>query len=376
MKDGDGNIFGAFGIARDITARKQIESTLVAREQALRTLLENSPDTIARYDLNCRRTYANMAFAALADGGVGALLGKKPSEYPGGKNSEIYEAKLKGVFATGEDDQFELKWKDKEGKKICSHIRLTAERDLSGKVVSALGIGRDITELSESRDELSRKELAKTRFLAAAGHDLRQPLAAANLFIDALMFTAPTPQQEAIIQRLGLSMSTFKGLLDVLLNISKLDAGAIKPEYASIDMLEVFNWLEQDFSSTASDKQLGFRLHFPIKERLAVRSDIGLLKSILMNLVFNAIKFTDQGAILVSARRRGGEVLFQVWDTGTGIPEEYIEHIFDEFYQVNNPQRDRTSGLGLGLPIAKRALALLGEKITCRSRVGRGFVCL
>jgi hypothetical protein len=95
---------------------------------------------------------------------------------------------------------------------------------------------------------------------------------------------------------------------------------------------------------------------------------------VLLNLVSNAIKFTSSGAILISARQRGQNVLFQVWDTGIGIQNEQIEHIFDEFYQVNNPQRDRASGLGLGLSIAKRALALLAGKIDCRSRVGRGSV--
>jgi CheY-like chemotaxis protein/anti-sigma regulatory factor (Ser/Thr protein kinase) len=111
-----------------------------------------------------------------------------------------------------------------------------------------------------------------------------------------------------------------------------------------------------------------------MKQALVVCGDIDLLKSALMNLVSNAIKFTTQGAILVSVRPRGNGVLFQVWDTGVGIPDEYLHQIFEEFYQVNNPQRDRTRGLGLGLSIAKRALALFDGEITCRSRVGRGSV--
>jgi CheY-like chemotaxis protein len=137
---------------------------------------------------------------------------------------------------------------------------------------------------------------------------------------------------------------------------------------------ELFNWLEQNFAPMAGEKKLGFRLHFPMADGLVVRSDMGLIKSVLMNLVSNAIKFTAKGAVLVSARRRGDSVLFQIWDSGMGIPEEHINQIFDEFYQINNPQRDRTGGLGLGLSIAKRALTLLGTKIACRSRIGRGSV--
>ena len=253
-------------------------------------------------------------------------------------------------------------------------VENSGERFLVGSI-------HDLTErrqaeqaLTESMHKLEEKELAKTRFLAAAGHDLRQPLAAANLFIDALRFTDPTADQNKIIQRLDQAMTNFNGLLDALLNVSRLDSGVVKPEYTSINLSEVFNWLEQNFIPMASEKKLGFKLHLPMKETLFVFSDIDLLKSVLMNLVSNAIKYTSNGAILISARRRGGDVLFQVWDTGMGMEAKNIEHIFDEFYQINNPQRDRTSGLGLGLAIAKRALMLLGGKVACRSRPGRGTV--
>ncbi len=226
--------------------------------------------------------------------------------------------------------------------------------------------------LTDSMRQLEEKELAKTRFLAAAGHDLRQPVAAAGLFIDALKLTGPTQRQGAIIQRLDQSMSTFNGLLDALLNVSKLDAGMITPEYTTINVAELFNWLEQNFAPMALEKNIRFRLYFPMREMLFVHSDIGLIKSVLMNLVSNAVKFTSKGSILVSARRRNNGVLFQVWDSGMGIPEDQVKRIFDEFYQVNNQQRDRASGLGLGLAIAKRALTLLGGEVTCRSQLGRG----
>jgi hypothetical protein len=122
-------------------------------------------------------------------------------------------------------------------------------------------------------------------------------------------------------------------------------------------------------------RKLGtLKLYFPINKGLVVRCDIGLLKSVLMNLVSNAIKFTTKGGVLISARQRGEHVLFQVWDTGIGIKEEEIEMIFNDFYQIDNPQRDRTKGLGLGLSIAKRALALFDGKIVCRSQLGRGSV--
>jgi PAS domain S-box-containing protein len=349
-------------------------AALLASEQEYRTLIENSPDTIARYDRNCRRTYVNPAFIALYNAGPGDLLGKRPTEKPGGGDTDIYEAKIREVFATGENVLFEVRWPGSQGKEIHRHIQLTAERDLSGNIISVLGVGHDITELNEAKIELQRKELAKSRFLAAAGHDLRQPLAAANLFIDALRLTDLSEKQHLLINRLDQAMSNFNGLLNALLDVSKLDGGMIKPEYTFVPIADLFSWIEQTFAPAANKKQLGFKLHFPMKDALAIRTDIGLLKSVLMNLISNSIKFTAKGGILVSARRRGNQLLFQVWDTGIGISKEHINNIFDEFYQVNNPQRDRTQGLGLGLYIAKRSLALFDGEIRCHSSVGRGTV--
>ncbi len=144
----DGGICAAI---RDITQRKRMEAVLVAREQESRTLLENSPDNISRYNRKCRRVYANSTFGAMVDGGVAALLDKKPSEYPGGLNADIYESKINEVFETGENAEFELKWTDQSDREICSHVRLVAEHDAAGKVVSVMAVGRDITELNEHR---------------------------------------------------------------------------------------------------------------------------------------------------------------------------------------------------------------------------------
>ncbi len=361
------------GVTFNIDDRKCRENELAAREQALRTLIANSPDSIVRYDRECRRIYANPAFCAVSHDDA-APLGKKPTEYPGGPNAALYEAKIAEVFETGKSLLFELKWCGKNGREICSHIRLTPERDGAGNIVSVLGVGRDITELNEYRNELKRSELAKTRFLAAAGHDLRQPLTAANMFIHALKSTALNELQARHLQSLGHAMSTFSDLLDALLNISRLDAGVIKPEYSLIDVSDILIWLEQNFAAQARDRRLAFRLYFPMKYRLHIRSDLGLIKAVLMNLVLNAIKFTSSGSILVSARPRGADVLFQVWDTGIGISDVDMAHIFDEFYQVDNPQRDRKGGLGLGLAISRRSIALLGGEISCRSQRNRGSV--
>lgn len=275
--------------------------------------------------------------------------------------------------------EFRCVWPDGTIRYIEGHGELVL--DAEGMPSHMSGTARDITKrrqseavLAESIRKSEEKELAKTRFLAAASHDLRQPLAAANLFIDSLKFTSPNVRQHEIIQHLERSMSSFNGLLDALLNISKLDTGVIKPEVSSITVSEIFNSLKLNYLPIASDKGLEFRLHFPVKEPLVVKSDIGLLNSIFSNLISNAIKYTAKGFILVSARRRGSDALFQVWDSGIGVEDKEIPAIFDEFYQVSNQNRDRTQGLGLGLSIVERSIALLGSEITIRSQIGHGSI--
>lgn len=260
-------------------------------------------------------------------------------------------------------------------------VRGVPRQDKHGKIINWFGTCTDITEqkktegqLLDSLRKLEEKERSKTRFLAAAGHDLRQPVAAANLFVYALKHTQPTPQQSELIEKLGQSMNAFSDLLKQLLDISKFDAGVVKPQNATFNLTELCEWLEQTFAQTAINHQLKFHLYFSTIRSLLVHTDIGLLRSVLMNLVSNAIKFTEHGGILISARPRGGRVLIQVWDTGIGIAQTHLPLVFDEFYQIANQQRNRESGLGLGLSICQRAMSLLGGKITCHSRSGRGSV--
>jgi PAS domain S-box-containing protein len=381
IRDRNGKPIRMLGAHNDLTQVMRLKQELAQaldalkiREHEARTILENTPDTIARYDRDCRRSYVNAAFVDMVDGGSAALLGRKPSESPGGENAAIYEARIREVVASGEKTHFELKWLGKDGREFCSHIRLTPERDAAGNVISVLAVGRDISELNEARNELKRKDAEKTRFLAAAGHDMRQPVAAASLLVEALRLTSPDRGQSELIERLGQSTQVLSNMLECLLDISKFDAGLIIPRIASFDPAELFDWLAHNFAETARDKGLRLRFFLPTKRPLTVHTDTGLLQSVLMNLVSNAIKFTERGGILVSVRPRGDEAIVQIWDTGIGISEEDISRVFDEFYQVANPQRSREAGLGLGLSICRRALSVLGSELACRSRPGRGSV--
>lgn len=228
-------------------------------------------------------------------------------------------------------------------------------------------------ELRVAKDAAEAATLSKSRFLAAASHDLRQPIQAINLFMYALSKTPMSPEQNRIGNFLSQSIQGLGDLLNALLDISKLDAGAIVPRREVVGVHVLFSSIDAEFSTLASAKSLRFKLQFPFRD-LALCTDGRLLQSLLRNLIGNALKYTERGGVLVAIRRRGNQAVIQVWDTGIGIAAEHMDTIFDEYFQVANPERDRAKGLGLGLAIAKRLAQMLGTNIVCRSELGRGSV--
>ena len=363
----------------DISERLRFEAALQFSEERYRTFAEKLPLGITVLQDGLVK-YVNEAMTSLLGYPAEELL-EKPFAHLIHEGDRDWAVDLHRRRMHGEDVKavFVVRMIRRDGAVRRWELN-TSTTDWDGKR-SGLAIVTDITErvvmeeaLRNSVRQLEEKELAKTRFLAAAGHDLRQPVAAANLFVDALKNTETTQRQSELIGMLDQSMTVFSDLLERLLDISRLDAGLVKPQIVSFNLIELFGWLEQNFAEDARGRGLAFRVFFPMRSPLIVRTDIGLLQSIMMNLVTNAIKYTYWGGVLVAARQRGDRVLLQVWDTGCGIAEADIDKIFDEFYQVGNPQRNREAGLGLGLSIGQRAIALLSGKINCRSEVGRGSV--
>ncbi len=366
-------------LASDITERQRIEAALMESETRYRNFAERLPLGIVITDNGLIR-YVNQASIDLIGYAADELLDKPFLPLVHAEDRpwliELHQRRMQGenVLST-----YVVRMVRKDGQVRQWEMRASTI-DWKGKLCG-FGIIADITErialeekLRTSLRQLEEKELSKTRFLAAAGHDLRQPVAAANLFVDALKLSCTTERQMQLTEKLDQSMSVFSSLLERLLDISKFDAGLVKPRFTTFNLSELFNWVEQNFAQTTLKKQLSLRLFFPLTRPLVVRTDIGLLQSVVMNLVSNAIKFTPRGAVLVSARVRGDRVLLQVWDTGCGIADADLPYIFDEFYQANNPQRSREAGLGLGLSICQRAMSLLGGKVRCRSRLGHGSV--
>lgn len=226
--------------------------------------------------------------------------------------------------------------------------------------------------LEQQKTEAERANAAKSRFLAAASHDLRQPLHALALFASDLQRQIRLQRNEhlpQLAQQIQSSTEVLSELLDSLLDLSRLDVAGITPQLRHHPVKEVFDRLGTTFDRAALAKGLNLRLR---DRGLHVYSDAALLERLLANLVSNAIRYTDKGGILVSARRRNGAVLVEVRDTGIGIPAEHQQAIFVEFYQINNAARESHKGLGLGLSIVDRLARALGVRIELISQLGRG----
>jgi signal transduction histidine kinase/CheY-like chemotaxis protein len=216
-----------------------------------------------------------------------------------------------------------------------------------------------------------RANQAKSRFFAAASHDLRQPLHALSLFVAALKARNQQPETQTLIDNIEASTAAMELLFNALLDISRLDAGAIETHPVHFPLQKMLRDLDQQFGALAEEK--GLRLHFRPCE-VTLFSDPLLIERILANLIANAIRYTDDGGVLVACRRRGRMVRLSVIDTGRGIPPDQQENVFHEFVQLHNPARDRSKGLGLGLAIVSRLGRLLGHRVDLRSRPGHGSV--
>lgn len=226
-------------------------------------------------------------------------------------------------------------------------------------------------ELRSKKEEAETATRAKSRFLAAASHDLRQPIHALGMFVARLAQLPHDRETRHLIANLEASVRAMQDLLDALLDISRLDADAVRVQLQPVPLAPLFEQLRGALMPVATDKGLRLRVR---DSALWVQSDPTLLHRILLNLVSNALRYTGHGGVLVGCRRsRGGSHLWlEVWDTGVGIPAEHQQDIFREFYQIGNPERDRSKGLGLGLNIVDRTARLLGHELKLCSVPGHG----
>lgn len=226
-----------------------------------------------------------------------------------------------------------------------------------------------VERLREEKDKAESASRDKTRFLAAASHDLRQPVHALTLFANALHTEQTSDKGKALLGDMGHSIRALNQLLESLIDISKLDADIVKPTLEHFALHPLLDRLQAEYLPQARAKGLDWKMD---TDGLVVHSDPVLLEAILRNLISNAIRYTYAGHIEVSCARQGPEARIEVRDSGIGIPRGQQRAIFREFYQLNNPERDRSKGLGLGLAIVDRLVSLLSHRIELESEPKQG----
>ncbi len=240
---------------------------------------------------------------------------------------------------------------------------------------SRVGMQQRIREataaLAEQKEAAEHANIAKSKFLAAASHDLRQPIHALGLFLAALKNELHESEQLRILANIEASVAAMEGLFNSLLDISRLDAGVLEVHERVFPVNRVLARVRTEFTHQAEAKGLKLLV---VPSRALLHTDPLLLQRVMFNLVSNAVRYTDSGGVVVGCRRRNARVLIEVWDSGRGIPQDRQQDIFEEFVQLHNPERARGNGLGLGLAIVERVTRLLNCPLSLRSYPQQGSV--
>ena len=267
------------------------------------------------------------------------------------------------VFAQGmPDGGFVMSFTDVTAERAAIEALSRANETLEARVMERT------LELEDALANAERANASRSRFVAAASHDLLQPLSAAKLFIASVEDDTLAPSAQAALDKAQNALLSVEGILGALLDISKLESGRAAVSVGPVRLDRLLGQLNDEFGAIAAAK--GLQLHV-VPSRAVVTSDPAYLRRILQNLIGNAIRYTDRGRVLVGARRRGGMVRIEVRDTGPGIPEAEQDNIFKEFHRLN-ARASASEGMGLGLAIVERACALLGHPRGLTSEIGRG----
>ena len=375
----DNQVDGVVITFADISERKEAEREIRAARAYSDSIIDTVRQPLVVLDEELRVISANRSFYATFALDRGASVGQPLAVVVPHADAPAlhgFLARVPVAPALVEDYEFEI-----ELPLLGRRILLLNAREIPDglrggrKILLAID---DITErkhtaeaLEAARRQAEEANLGKSRFLAAASHDLRQPLQTISLLHEILAKQVKDDSTLRLVARLDETVSTMSGMLDTLLDINQLEAGIVRREIVDFPINAVLEQLRAQFTFHATAHRLGWRV---VPCSLIVRSDPRLLEQMIRNLLSNAVKYTDKGKILLGCRRRGAKLRIEVWDTGTGIPEEELQAIFEEFHQLDNPARELAKGLGLGLAIVERLAGLLGHTVDVRSRPGKGSV--
>ncbi|GGK72809.1 hybrid sensor histidine kinase/response regulator [Amphritea balenae] len=400
----------------DITEHKQVQQALRESEQNVRNYTDNVPVLIAFLDTNRNYLFVNKAYAKAFGVDRHNIAGTPCVNVLSKEEYDRRSPYIQKVLL-GERQRFETEIPAADGTLRYAEVTYIPHTNEAGQLLGYFTLYQDITErrlaeqlLKETNENLEqrvrerthtlsvvnkelRKEntvraliedelrqakydadaanIGKTRFLAAASHDLLQPLNAARLFISALAQQQHTGETRQLVDNLDGSLKAAEGLITTILDISKLDAGALEPNLSHFSIDTMFDNLSAEFTALADEKNLEFRF---VKCSQVVHSDQQLLRRILQNFLSNAIRYTQEGKILLGCRRQGNNLQIEAWDTGVGIAEDKLGEVFEEFRRIDNPKHSQVDGLGLGLAITERIARMLQHTLNVRSWPGKGTV--
>ena len=381
MPMGDGEPPHFITVSRDVTARLNLQAELEQKERQFRTLVENSPDAIARFDPALRCLYANPALVARTP--FATLAGVDPAGIFGGAAGPELKERLASVLAHGDALDFEMNWADAQGQALCSLVTLTPEFDAKREIASVLLIGRDLTERKRAEAERQAREAAeaasraKGEFLASMSHEIRTPMNAIIGMSYLALQGDLNHQQQRYIQTVHRSAESLLGIINDILDFSKIEAGKLDMERIDFDLADVMDSLAGLLGMRAEEK--GLELIFDQSPLVPTRlvGDPSRLGQVLLNLGNNAVKFTEHGEIVIGVHeleRDDATVLlrFEVRDTGMGISPAQQQRLFTPFAQGDTSTSRRFGGTGLGLAICRRLVDLMGGEIGVDSESGRG----
>ena len=374
--DEDGRIISLMGITYDNSAPARASAELQTARDELQTILDNVPAYIFYKDTQNNIIHTNKVAAD--------SLGLRPEDMANKPTHWFYPEHAKQYYR----DDLEVIRSGKPKLGIVEPLRISDHkirwietskipiRDPEGQVTGILVLASDITErkhaeeiMQKAREDAERANNAKSTFLAAASHDLRQPLQTISFLTSALSKTVNDQRARQYIEALESAVDTTRELLSTLLDVSRLDSGVFTPKVRAFKVAGLLKKIEVQFQPNATEKGLEIRV---LPSSATVISDPVLLEQIVRNFADNAIRYTHSGKVLIGCRHGSNRLRIEVWDTGIGISQDQLSKIFEDFYQIDNPARERSKGLGLGLGITQRMARLLDHDIHVRSWPGKG----
>jgi len=386
LRDQSGAVCGGVVVFRDITERRKIEDALVHERDLLHTLMDNVPDAIYFKDLDSRFTCVNIALArrfGLHD--PDDAIGKKDSDFFASEHAADAARDEQEVIATGQPiigKEEKETWSD--GRETWVSTTKMPLRDKDGNIVGTFGISRDITrrkqaekDLEKARDAADAANRAKSEFLANMSHEIRTPMNAIIGMTDLVLDSELNDSQRDYLKMVQESADSLLTLINDILDFSKIEAGKLDLDHIVFGVRERLGDALKVLAFRAHSKDLELACHIHPDVPDALVGDPGRLRQVVVNLVGNAIKFTERGEVLLDVRRESQEdghatLHFTVSDTGIGIPPEKLNSLFRAFEQVDTSTTRKYGGTGLGLAISKRLVQLMDGRIWVESELGRG----